>query len=148
VFALVKTSNPSSAEIQDLDCGGAPLYERVGALVEQWGAPYRGECSYSLLGAVVGATFPAALEKLRRVMPHAIFLLPGYGAQGARAQDAAAAFDSAGMGAVVSSSRGIIYAYREKQYAKQYGLEGWQEAVRAAARQMRDELWAATHAAS
>jgi len=144
VFALVKTSNPSSAQIQDLDCGGVPLYERIGALVEGWGEPHRGRCGYSLLGAVVGATFPEVIARLRGLMPHTVFLVPGFGAQGGGAGDVAAAFDSAGMGALVSSSRGIIYAYRRPPYDEEYGPAKWLEAVRVAAERMREEVWTAT----
>jgi len=92
------------------------------------------------LGAVVGATFPGALRRLRALMPHAILLLPGYGAQGATARDVAAAFDAEGLGALVSSSRGIIYAGRQAP------SQDWRDAVRAAAEQMRQDLWLASHA--
>ena len=145
LFALVKTSNPSSAEIQDLDCGGVPLYEHLAAAVERWGEAHRGECGYSLLGAVVGATFPEALRRLRRLMPHSIFLVPGFGAQGGSARDVAGAFDRQGRGALVSSSRGVVYAYRQEPYAHVYGMKKWQDAVAAAAEQVRRDVWHATH---
>jgi orotidine-5'-phosphate decarboxylase len=145
LFVLVKTSNPSSAEAQDLDCGGAPLYERIGALVAEWGEPYRGRSGYSLVGAVVGATFPTQLVALRRLMPHSPFLVPGFGAQGAGVDDVIGAFDSQGLGAVVSSSRGIIYACESPPYRETYGASRWCEAVRAAACDMRRQLWQATH---
>jgi len=148
VFALVKTSNPSSSELQHLECSGRPLYERLGELVERWGLPHVGRRGYSVLGAVVGATFPAELERLRGVAPHAPFLVPGYGAQGAGVREALPAFDTAGLGAIVSSSRGIIYAYERSPYVEQFGRADWQEAVRAAAECMRRGLWLATHGAA
>ncbi len=145
VFALVKTSNPSSADIQDLDCGGRPLYERVAELVEEWGAPLRGESGYSSLGAVVGATYPQELARLRELMPHTPFLVPGFGAQGGGVDEVKAAFDPDGLGAVVNSSRGIIFAYEKEPYRTEFGPGRWREAVRAAAEEMRGELWEATH---
>lgn len=145
LFALVKTSNPSSADVQDVECEGRPLFERVGELVEGWGAEHRGQSGYSLLGAVVGATYPEELARLRRLMPHAPFLVPGYGAQGGGAADAAPAFDADGLGAVVNSSRGVIFAWQRTPYAQKYGEARWTDAVRAAARHMRRDLWQATH---
>ncbi len=144
LFALVKTSNPSSADIQDLDCGGRPLYERVAALVEEWGAPLRGESGYSSLGAVVGATYPQELARLRELMPHTPFLVPGFGAQGGGVEEVKAAFDADGLGAVVNSSRGIIFAYEREPYRSEFGPERWKEAVKAAAEEMQRELWQGT----
>lgn len=145
LFALVKTSNPSSAEIQDLSCDGKPLYERVAALVEQWGTPYRGECGYSLVGAVVGATFPRVVARLREAMPHTFFLLPGFGAQGAGVEDVLPAFDAEGSGAVVNSSRAITYAHERPPFSEEFGIERWQEAAAEAARRMKEQIWQATH---
>jgi len=144
LFALVKTSNPSSVEVQDLDTGGASVYERVADLVEQWGEPYRGESGYSLLGAVVGATFPGELSALRRRMPHTPFLVPGFGAQGGGVEDAVAAFDTDGTGAVVNSSRNIIFAWQRAPYDEEFGEARWRDAIAAAAADMRGRLWAAT----
>jgi len=138
IFVLVKTSNPSSVELQDLDASGAKLYEKVAELVERWGGDCRGECGYSAVGAVVGATFPAAAEKLRRIMPHALFLVPGYGAQGATADDCGPCFDAQGRGAVVNSSRGIIFAYRRPDQPQT--PPDWDSAVAAAAVKMKEEL--------
>ncbi len=134
VFVLVKTSNPSSVELQDLDCGGGPVYERVAALVHAWGESSVGRSGYSAAGAVVGATFPDAAARLRGLMPRAVFLVPGYGAQGATARDCRPCFDARGRGAVVNSSRGILFAYGKS------GGVGWAEAVRDAARKMQEEL--------
>ena len=138
VFVLVKTSNPSSVELQDLDASGAKLYEKVAELVERWGGDCRGESGYSAVGAVVGATFPAAAEKLRRLMPHALFLVPGYGAQGATADDCRSCFDAQGRGAVVNSSRGIIFAWRRPDQPQT--PPDWDLTVARAAAKMKDEL--------
>ena len=138
IFVLVKTSNPSSVELQDLDAGGSPLYEKVAALVQRWGAGCRGKAGYSAVGAVVGATFPAAAGRLRELMPHAIFLIPGYGAQGGSAADCRTCFDGSGRGAIVNSSRGIIFAYDRLPEAERAAK--WQEAVADAVRTMRDDL--------
>src|SRR5262249_13910843 len=98
VFALVKTSNPSSGEIQDLIVGDRPLYQKVVELVSEWGKGHRGALGYSLLGAVVGATYPSQLAELRAAAPAVPFLVPGYGAQGGSARDVAPAFDQHGLG--------------------------------------------------
>lgn len=113
IFVLVKTSNPSSGEIQDLEVDGKPIYEKVAELVEQWGAACIGKNGYSSVGAVVGATYPAQAERLRTVMPHTYFLVPGYGAQGATAADVAKSFCRDGLGAIVNSSRAIMCAYQK-----------------------------------
>jgi orotidine-5'-phosphate decarboxylase len=145
IFVLVKTSNKSSGELQNLDCNGELLYERVGHLVEEWGSDVRGESGYSLVGAVAGATFPEELANLRKTMAHTLFLVPGYGAQGGGAEDVAGAFDRKGHGAIVNSSRGIIHAYRREPYASQYGEKHWEDAARAAAEDMRGKIWAVVH---
>ncbi len=147
LFVLAKTSNPSSAEIQDLACPDGPVYERISALIEEWGKDARGSCGYSCVGAVVGATFPAELEKLRELMPHTVFLVPGFGAQGGGVDDVLAAFDDDGRGAVVNSSRGIIYSFRRQPNTEGYGEGNWREAVRHAAETMREQIWKATHGA-
>ncbi len=113
VFVLVRTSNPSSAEIQECELtDGRRLYERVADLVSEWGAGSVGEHGYSRVGAVVGATQTAQGARLRRRMPHAFFLVPGYGAQGGTAADIAGMADPQGSGILVNSSRGIIGAWR------------------------------------
>ncbi len=113
MFILVKTSNKSSGDFQDLEIGDETLYRRVGAKVEEWGAPYIAESGYSPCGAVVGATYPAQLTELRAAMPHTMFLIPGYGAQGGAAKDIVGAFDKDGNGAIVNSSRALMCAYQK-----------------------------------
>ncbi|MDR2502187.1 MAG: orotidine-5'-phosphate decarboxylase [Oscillospiraceae bacterium] len=136
VFVLVKTSNPSSGELQDLVSDGTKIYERMGALLESLSAKNSGKYGYSPLGAVVGATYPRELYALRRGLPHTFFLIPGYGAQGGGAADVVPAFDKDGRGAIVNSSRGIIAAW------KKTGNDGtdFAEAARRAALEMRDDL--------
>lgn len=115
LFVLAKTSNPNSGEIQDLIVDGKPIYEIVGGLIEKWGSELVGKHGYSSVGAVVGATHPEQAKRLREVMPHTFFLVPGYGAQGGKAEDLAVCFKD-GIGAIVNSSRGIIAAHQKEQY--------------------------------
>lgn len=114
IFVLVKTSNPSSGELQDRTMDGATVYELMGEKCEAWGETLPGKYGYSGVGAVVGATYPKQLEQLRKALPHTFFLVPGYGAQGGGAKDVSYAFDQNGMGAIVNSSRGIICAYQKE----------------------------------
>ena len=144
IFVLVKTSNPSSVELQDMKVDGTPLYERVAALVDKWGETHRGACGYSFVGAVVGATFPGELSRLRELMPNTPFLVPGFGAQGGAVEDVVGAFDARGEGAVVNSARNVIFAWRQAPYREEFGEHRWREAVEAAAADMREELWQAT----
>ena len=116
IFVLAKTSNPHSGEIQDLLVDGVPIYEKMGELIEKWGEDFVGEHGFSSVGAVVGATHPQQAKRLREVMPHTFFLVPGYGAQGGKAEDLAVCFDKNGIGAIVNSSRGIIAAHMKDQY--------------------------------
>ena len=119
IFVLVKTSNPSGAELQDQKLeNGKTVYEYMGSLVEKWGEGSVGKYGYSAVGAVVGATHPVQAEILRREMPHTFFLIPGYGAQGGTADDLKVCFDSSGRGGIVNSSRGILCAYRKEAYAR------------------------------
>ena len=122
VFILVKTSNPSSGEFQDRLADGRPLYEIVGEKVAEWGESCMGD-SYSYVGAVVGATYPEMGRVLRRIMPKAYILVPGYGAQGGKGEDLVDFFHEDGLGAIVNSSRGIIAAYQQEKYAK-FGPRG------------------------
>jgi orotidine-5'-phosphate decarboxylase len=105
LFALVRTSNASAREFQDLVADGKPVYRHVADRLVGWASPHRGESGYSLVGAVVGATYPEELAELRAAMPGVLFLVPGYGTQGASAADVASAFDEEGLGAVVNNSR-------------------------------------------
>ena len=134
LFILVKTSNPSSGEFQDQLIDGKPLYEHVGAKVDEWGSQCMGD-TYSNVGAVVGATYPEMGKVLRKVMPKAYILVPGYGAQGGKAEDLTAFFNPDGLGAIVNSSRGIIAAYAKDEYAK-FGAKNFGEASRQAALDM------------
>lgn len=123
IFVLVKTSNPSSGELQDRKLGEKTVYETMAEMCERWGAKAPGSYGYTSVGAVVGATYPEQLKELRRKAPHTFFLVPGYGAQGGGAKDVAGAFDQNGLGAVINSSRGIMCAYKkegcdEKEYAQ------------------------------
>ena len=138
LFILVKTSNPSSGEFQDQLVHGKPLYELVGKKVAEWGELHMGD-SYSYIGAVVGATYPEMGRVLREIMPKTLILVPGYGAQGGKAEDLAPYFNKDGLGAIVNSSRGIIAAYKIKGYEK-YGAEGYADASRQAVIDMRDDL--------
>ena len=138
IIVLVKTSNPSSGEFQDrllADAGNRPLYEIVGEQVAKWGEELMGD-SYSYVGAVVGATYPEQGKILRKIMPKTFILVPGYGAQG---------FNEDGLGAIVNSSRGIIGAYQQEQYAK-FGAENFAEASRAAVEDMIADIKGALEA--
>lgn len=152
IFVLVKTSNPSSGELQDRlvrakasDDGASmaggtdrPIYEIVGEQVAAWGAECMGD-SYSYVGAVVGATYPEQGRILRAIMPKAFILVPGYGAQGGKGADLVHFFNEDGLGAIVNSSRGIIAAYQQEQYA-QYGPENFADASRAAVIAMKEDI--------
>jgi len=139
LFVLVKTSNPNSGQLQDLDVNGMKLYQKVGTLVEEWGKDFMGKYGYTSVGAVVGATHPSQAKELRKLMPHTFFLVPGYGAQGGKAEDLAVCFDKDGLGAIINSSRGIIAAYRNEKYVK-FGEKNFAEASRQAVIDMKDDL--------
>ena len=147
IFVLVKTSNPSSGEFQDrlVRCGtkeeegtDRPLYEIVGEQVAAWGSECMGD-SYSYVGAVVGATYPEQGRILREIMPKAYILVPGYGAQGGKGADLVHFFNQDGLGAIINSSRGIIAAYQQEQYA-QYGAQNFADASRAAVLAMKEDI--------
>ncbi len=140
VFVLVKTSNPGGRMLQDLVADGQRLYRRVGEHVERLAVETTGNWGYGCVGAVVGATFPDQLAELREAMPHAWFLVPGFGSQGGTAADVAAAFDARGLGAIVNNSRGILFAYERPEYRERFGPDHWQAAVEAATRAMVDAL--------
>lgn len=139
IFVLVKTSNPGGGMLQDLKCEGQPVYARVAAQVEKLARSATGQCGYGAVGAVVGATYPAQLVELRQAMPHAWFLVPGYGSQGGTAADVAPAFDENGLGAIVNNSRGLIFAHERPEFSGRFGAN-WQAAVEAATREMIDAL--------
>lgn len=138
IFALVKTSNPSSCELQDLVLqDGRAVYEAAADLVDEWGAGLIGRYGYSEVGAVVGATHREQGEKLRKEHPHMFFLVPGFGAQGATADDVAGFFDENGLGAIINSSRGITAAYKKDASLPE---EEFAKAAREAALRMKEQL--------
>ena len=139
IFVLVKTSNPSSGELQDRLADKRPVYELVGEQVAAWGEACMGSGSYSYVGAVVGATYPEQGKTLRKIMPKAFILVPGYGAQGGRGADLVHFFNEDGLGAIINSSRGIIAAYQQEQYAR-FGQQGYADAARAAVVAMREDI--------
>ncbi len=138
IFILVKTSNPSSGEFQDRLIDGKPLYEIVGQKVDEWGKECMGD-KYSYVGAVVGATYPEMGRTLRKIMPKAYILVPGYGAQGGKAEDLVPFFNEDGLGAIINSSRGIIAAYNNEKYAK-FGETNFADASRQAAIDMINDI--------
>lgn len=138
IFVLVKTSNPSSGELQDKLVDGRPIYELVGEQVAAWGEECMGD-GYSYVGAVVGATYPEQGRILRQIMPRAFILVPGYGAQGGRGADLVHFFNRDGLGAIINSSRGIIAAYQQEKYAD-YGAANYADASRAAVLDMREDI--------
>ena len=145
LFILVKTSNPSSGDFQDQMVGDRPVYELVGEKVAQWGETCMGD-DYSYVGAVVGATYPEMGKTLRKIMPKAYILVPGYGVQGGKGKDLVHFFNEDGLGAIVNSSRGIIAAYKQEKYAK-FGEENFADASRAAAEDMIADIAGALEAA-
>lgn len=132
-FILVRTSNPSSYETQNVPTAGESIYQLMGDLVARWGNDLVGKYNYSSIGAVVGATQKSEAEDLRKRLPSVFFLVPGYGAQGGTADDLAVCFDDKGLGAIVNSSRGILCAYKNKNL-------NYAEAAREAAIEMRDDI--------
>lgn len=143
VFVLVKTSNSSSAEIQDLELkDGSRVYHKVAELVIKWGEQMRTTVDeeYSLVGAVVGATHPSEAKELREMMPNTFFLVPGYGAQGATAEDVVVNFDDNEGGAIVNSSRGLMFAYEKSPWKDKIDVEDWEKATEEATERAQDEL--------
>ena len=144
VFVLVKTSNKSSGELQDLKLeNGNKVYEQVATLVEEWGKDLIGEYGYSSISAVVGATYPEQLKEIRKLAPHTFFLIPGYGAQGGKAEDIALGFDENGIGGIVNASRSLMCAYKSDRWKEVYTEKQFTEATRAEALRMREELMSA-----
>ncbi len=140
-FALVRTSNESAREFQDVKLeNGKTIYQKMGALVTDWGQEVIGENGYSNLGAVIGATYPEELKLLRKEMPSSYFLIPGYGFQGGGAADIIAGFKEDNKGALINSSRGIIFAYCKGEGSEQFNEEEFGSAARKAALQMKNEI--------
>lgn len=135
MFVLVKTSNKSSGELQDLLIDGETIYERVAKIVETLSESRVGDYGYSNMGSVVGATYPEQAVRLRTLLKTSYFLVPGYGAQGASGKDIVGCFDANGLGAIVNSSRGITFAYKQDKYSDDY-----KEAARQAVLDMRDDI--------
>jgi orotidine-5'-phosphate decarboxylase len=128
VFVLVRTSNPGAGLFQDLDCGGVPLFLHVGRAVNTWSSENLGACGFGDVGAVVGATHPRELALLRQALPNTFFLVPGFGAQGGTAAEVGPAVRSDGLGAVVNSSRGILFPFQPEETQ-------WEACVEAATRE-------------
>ena len=143
IFVLVKTSNPGGGLFQDLVADGQSVYNHVANLVNDLAYTHRepnADHPYGPVGAVVGATYPEQLAELREKMPNTLFLVPGFGAQGGGAADVKGAFDEDGIGAIVNSSRGIIFAHQRDEYKDRFGDDRWQEAVEAATLDMIEQL--------
>ena len=140
LYVLVRTSNPGASTFQNRVSDGMPLYRHVAAVVEEISQQTRGADPFGVVGAVVGATYPQELAELRAAMPHTQFLIPGYGSQGGTGQDVAAAFFPGGLGGVVNSSRGIIFAHKRAPYVNQFSPADWEQAVAAATHEMIQDL--------
>ena len=139
LFVLVKTSNPGSGDFQDRLIDGRPLYLHVADRVAAWGGGLMGKYGWSSVGAVVGATHPEQAARVREALPDAFFLVPGFGAQGAKAADLKSCFGREGLGAVVNASRSVIFAYEREPWKSQFGA-AWTKAVAAAAEAMKKEI--------
>ena len=150
LFVLVKTSNPHSGDIQDLvtdgrrqnllDADGEKVYEKVGLMVSDWGSELIGKHGFSSVGAVVGATYKEEAKRLRELLPHVFFLIPGYGAQGGKAEDLVDYFNKDKLGGIVNSSRGIIACYKTDKYRKDFSEKEFAKASRQAVIDMRDDI--------
>lgn len=141
MFILVKTSNPSSGELQDKKLeNGDKIYIEVAKLVEKWGSELIGENGYSSISAVVGATYPKELEEIRKVAKHSYFLIPGYGAQGGKAEDIALGFDKNKLGGIVNASRSLMCAYKLEEWKNKFKEEEYAKATRNEALKMKEDL--------
>lgn len=141
IFVLIKTSNPSSGELQDLKLeNGKTVYEHVASLVEKWGEELRGKYGYSSVAAVVGATYPEQLKEIREKAPHTYFLIPGYGAQGGKVEDIALGFGEKGLGGIVNASRSLMCAYKSDKWKEKYSEAEYGKATRAEALEMKEVL--------
>ncbi len=140
IFVLVKTSNQSSGQLQDIVAqDGKHIYEKVAELVNEWGREAMGKNGYSSVGAVVGATYPEQAGVLRSIMRKAYVLVPGYGAQGGTAKDVVNSFNPDGLGAIINASRSIMCAWKSEKWSG-YGEDAFDDAARAEAIRMRDEI--------
>ena len=148
IYVLVRTSNPGAGTFQDMQDPNGTLYRRVAVVVEELAKETAKAGIYGAVGAVVGATYPRELFELRAAMPHAPLLIPGYGAQGGSSSDLSAAFADDGLGAVVNSSRGIIFAYDRRDYASRFSPDQWEQAIEAATQDMISDLAENTPAGS
>lgn len=137
IFVLLRTSNPTAEQVQDVGSSDSPVWERLAVLISEWGRNLTGEHGYSSVGAVVGATYPRDAMRVRQLAPSTILLMPGYGAQGGRGAAIAGCMDENGLGAVVASSRGIIYAFRNSDGSE---ARNWKKSIADAARAMRDDI--------
>ncbi len=140
VYVLVRTSNPGAADFQDRPTSDGPLFECVAQVVRELAAAECGSHQYGPVGAVVGATWPDQLKTLRQQLPRVPLLIPGYGSQGSSASQCAAAFDDAGLGALINNSRAINFAWLHKPWSDQFDAHHWQDAVQAATRAMIADL--------
>lgn len=141
IFILVKTSNKSSGQFQDIITEtGKSMYEIVAQHIEEWGRDLKGEYGYSSVGAVVGATYPNQAKILRKILKSAYILVPGYGAQGGTARDVASSFNPDGLGAIVNASRSIMCAYKSERWKEKYTEEKFYEASRAEALRMKEDI--------
>ena len=140
LFILVKTSNPSSKEIQDLKCNNETIYQIVANQVNKLGKDLIDKSGYSPIGAVVASTNPKITNNLRSIMPNTYFLVPGFGAQRASLKNIAKCFNPNGYGAIVNSSRGITYAYNLSPWKEKYGTKHWECAVEEAVIKMNNDL--------
>ena len=135
------TSNPSSGELQDVKLeNGQEVYKKVAELVEEWGKDLIGKYNFSSVAAVVGATYPKQLETLRKLAPHTYFLIPGYGAQGGKAEDIALGFDENNFGGIVNASRSLMCAYKSDLWKDKFSEQKYYKATREEAIRMRDEI--------
>ncbi len=140
IFVLVRTSNPSATEYQEAKLGDSFLYEKIAQDLQQYAKDLQGESGYSLVGAVVGATWKEEQKKLRETMPNVFFLVPGYGAQGAKAKDILPSFDAQGGGAIINASRSIMYAYQNKIYNPTLESSRFAQAALAAVKDMLSDI--------
>jgi orotidine-5'-phosphate decarboxylase len=140
IFILVKTSNPSAGQFQDLEVGESTLAERIAGVIHEEGKCRIGASSYSDMGAVVGAPYPAMAIRLRELMPNTLFLIPGYGFQGATAEDAIVSLDENGQGGIINSSRAVLYSYRSKERKEGFSEETFDESAKFAVIRATEEL--------